>query len=158
MEIREVKRFAPGHAVKKKKFLSMNLGHSDTNDSSLYVKGPGPPLQAQWLVLIPSTSTMLPGFHPHSELFQQAVLKEGCPWTELFCLDVAPPTLPQPFCHINSSKSKRDTMSTTGVGSSRTFGSGLLETWKRGRELVGHSFNLTFLLYKMKLDSEIPLP
>lgn len=51
MEIREVKRFATGHAVKKKttttKFLSMNLGHSDTNDSSFYVKGPGPPLQAQ---------------------------------------------------------------------------------------------------------------
>ena len=52
MEIREVKRFAPGHAVKKKKkkkkerkkFLSMNLGYSDTNDSSLYGKGPGPPL------------------------------------------------------------------------------------------------------------------
>lgn len=99
MEIREVKRFATGHAVKKKKtkLLSMNLGHSDTNDSSFYVKGPGPPLQAQWLVLTPSTSTMLPRFHPHSELFQQAVLKEGCPWTELFCSGVAlshpPPAL-----------------------------------------------------------------
>ena len=115
MEIREVKRFAPGHAVKKKKkkkkerkkFLSMNLGYLIQMILLFMRRAQDPRYRhSGWFspqVPAPCFQGSIPIQSSSSKLcLRRDVLEQN--FSALMWLS---PTLPQPFCHINASKSER---------------------------------------------------